>query len=161
VPATTSRAVWQGGLRELTAPVLLVLDDLHRLDAQEARNRPLAKLLAGVGDGQRVLQELEDQNAFVTSVDEDRSWFRYHHLLSDLLRLGLRREAPHEPEALHRTAARWCSISARRGDTGLVGAAVETLVGRSEQTFIGVIVDADTVYGVEDPGIRLKGATLD
>jgi LuxR family maltose regulon positive regulatory protein len=41
------------------------------------------------------------------SVDASRSWFRYHHLLADLLRLELRRTAPDEPPVLHRAASRW------------------------------------------------------
>ena len=53
------------------------------------------------------MQELEAANAFVVSVDAARSWFRYHHLFADLLQLELRRTAPAEADALHRTAARW------------------------------------------------------
>ena len=37
----------------------------------------------------------------------DRSWFRYHHLFADLLRLELRRTDPASIESLHRKAARW------------------------------------------------------
>ena len=47
------------------------------------------------------------------------------------------------------------------GDTGLVGAALETLDGEAGTTSIQVIVDADAVYGVEDPRARQTGATLD
>ena len=54
-----------------------------------------------------ILQELESANAFVVSVDVARSWFRYHRLFADLLQLELRRTAPAEVDALHRTAARW------------------------------------------------------
>jgi len=53
------------------------------------------------------LQELEEANAFVVALDAARSWFRYHHLLADLLRLHLRRTAPGEVTALHRAAADW------------------------------------------------------
>jgi LuxR family transcriptional regulator, maltose regulon positive regulatory protein len=70
-------------------------------------NGDLANLLAGLDDGARMLHELEDANAFVTSIDAGRTWFRYHQLLADLLRLELRHEAPTEIDALHRTAARW------------------------------------------------------
>src|SRR5688500_16906574 len=50
---------------------------------------------------------------------------------------------------------------AATGDTTLVGAAVETLDGSASTRVIRAIVDADAVYGVEDPQIRRKGATLD
>ena len=54
-----------------------------------------------------MLQELEDANAFVTSLDAGRSWFRYHHLFADLLQLELRRAAPAVVGSLHRAAAQW------------------------------------------------------
>jgi LuxR family maltose regulon positive regulatory protein len=73
----------------------------------ERVNGPLADLLTGRSDGARLLLELEEANALVVSVDVARSWFRYHHLLADLLRLELRREAPGEVAELHRLAAGW------------------------------------------------------
>jgi LuxR family transcriptional regulator, maltose regulon positive regulatory protein len=68
---------------------------------------PLADALTGASGGERVLQELEEANAFVVSVDAARSWFRYHHLFADLLQLELRRTAPGEVTALHQAAAEW------------------------------------------------------
>ena len=53
------------------------------------------------------MQELEEANAFVVSLDARRSWFRYHQLFADLLQLELRRTAPGEVTALHRAAAGW------------------------------------------------------
>jgi uncharacterized protein YbcI len=50
---------------------------------------------------------------------------------------------------------------AATGDATLVGAAVETLDGSASTRSIRAIVDSDAVYGVEDPWIRRKGATLD
>ena len=41
------------------------------------------------------------------SLDPERTWFRYHHLFADLLRLELRRTLPEEVPALHRRAAEW------------------------------------------------------
>jgi len=73
----------------------------------ERVNGPLADLLTGRSDGARILHELEEANALVVADDVGRSWFRYHHLLGDLLRLELRREAPDEIAGLHRLAAGW------------------------------------------------------
>jgi LuxR family maltose regulon positive regulatory protein len=73
----------------------------------ERVNGALADLLTGRSDGTRMLHELEEANAMVVAVDVGRSWFRYHHLLADLLRLELRREAPDEIAGLHRLAAAW------------------------------------------------------
>ena len=73
----------------------------------EQVNGALADRLTGRSDGTRMLHELEEANAMVVAVDVGRSWFRYHHLLADLLRLELRREAPGEIAGLHRLAAGW------------------------------------------------------
>jgi LuxR family transcriptional regulator, maltose regulon positive regulatory protein len=80
---------------------------LLRTCVLERVNGQLADLLTGRDDGTRLLHELEQANAFVVALDVGRTWFRYHHLLADLLRLELRREAAAEIEQLHRTAARW------------------------------------------------------
>ena len=67
----------------------------------------LADALTGGSGGERMLQELEEANAFVVALDAARSWFRYHHLFEGLLRLELRRTAPGEVTTLHATAAQW------------------------------------------------------
>jgi LuxR family maltose regulon positive regulatory protein len=68
---------------------------------------PLADFLTGSTDSEKVLLGLEEANAFVTSLDAARSWFRYHHLFADFLRLELRRTDPASVPLLHRQAAGW------------------------------------------------------
>jgi len=80
---------------------------LLRTSVLERINGELADLLTGESGGERVLQDLEQANAFVVSLDARRSWFRYHHLFADLLQLELRRTAPGEATVLHRAAAGW------------------------------------------------------
>ncbi len=69
----------------------------------------LADLLTGHTGSARILLDLEDANAFVVSLDPARTWFRYHHLFADLLRLELRRTLSEQAAALHRLAAAWFS----------------------------------------------------
>jgi LuxR family transcriptional regulator, maltose regulon positive regulatory protein len=80
---------------------------LLRTSILEQVNGELADLLTGGNGGARVLQELEEANAFVVALDVARSWFRYHRLFADLLQLELRRTASSEIGALHHTAAQW------------------------------------------------------
>jgi LuxR family transcriptional regulator, maltose regulon positive regulatory protein len=80
---------------------------LLRTSILERVNGELADLLTGRPGGERILLDLEDANAFVVSLDPERTWFRYHHLFADLLRLELRRRLPGEVDALHRSAAGW------------------------------------------------------
>src|SRR5712691_1134223 len=69
---------------------------LLRTSVVDRLNGELADLLAGRLGSEQMLLELEDANAFVVSLDAQRTWFRYHQLLADFLRLEL-----------HRTAAKW------------------------------------------------------
>jgi len=80
---------------------------LLRTSVLERVNGELAALLTGDSGGERVLQDLEAANAFVVALDAGRSWFRYHHLFADLLRLELRRTEPDQVAGLHRAAAGW------------------------------------------------------
>jgi LuxR family maltose regulon positive regulatory protein len=80
---------------------------LLRTSVLERVNGELADLLTGDSGGERVLQELEEANAFVVSLDAARSWFRYHQLFTERLRLELRRTEPGQVAALHRAAAGW------------------------------------------------------
>src|SRR5258708_32246763 len=70
-------------------------------------NGGLGALLADRPASEQMLQELEAANAFVVSLDAQRTWFRYHQLLADFLRLELRRTSADEVPDLHRKAARW------------------------------------------------------
>ncbi|HJW36606.1 MAG TPA: AAA family ATPase, partial [Actinomycetes bacterium] len=84
-----------------------VQDLLLRTSLLDRVNGELADLLTGRPGSERILLELEDANAFVVSLDPERTWFRYHHLLGDFLRLELRRTRPEEVPTLHRRAAGW------------------------------------------------------
>ena len=80
---------------------------LLRTSLVDRLNGELADLLAGRSGSEQMLLELEDANAFVVSLDAQRTWFRYHQLLADFLRLELRRTMADEVPDLHRRAARW------------------------------------------------------
>ncbi len=87
-----------------------VKDLLLRTSLLDRVNGELADLLTGRPGSERILLELEDANAFVVSLDPERTWFRYHHLFGDLLRLELRRTLPEEVPGLHRRAAGWFAL---------------------------------------------------
>jgi LuxR family transcriptional regulator, maltose regulon positive regulatory protein len=80
---------------------------LSRTSLVDRVNGELADLLAGRSGSEQMLLELEDANAFVVSLDAQRTWFRYHQLLADFLRLELRRTLANEVPDLHRQAAGW------------------------------------------------------
>jgi LuxR family maltose regulon positive regulatory protein len=84
-----------------------VQDLLLRTSLLDRVNGELADLLTGRPGSEQILLSLEDANAFVESLDSERTWFRYHHLFADFLRLELRRTLPAEVPVLHRRAAEW------------------------------------------------------
>jgi LuxR family transcriptional regulator, maltose regulon positive regulatory protein len=80
---------------------------LVRTSLLDRVNGELGDLLTGRPGSEGILLDLEEANAFVVSLDPDRTWFRYHRLFADLLRLELRRTLPGQVSALHRLAADW------------------------------------------------------
>jgi LuxR family maltose regulon positive regulatory protein len=59
------------------------------------------------GDGARVLEHLERGNLFLVALDDQRSWYRYHHLFADVLGARLVAEHADEVPDLHRRASAW------------------------------------------------------
>jgi len=53
------------------------------------------------------LERMEARNLLVVPLDRHREWYRYHHLLRDLLRAELRRREPDLIQDLHFRAAAW------------------------------------------------------
>ncbi len=68
---------------------------------------PLCDALTGQGGGSRTLEALERGNLFVVPLDDERRWYRYHHLFAEVLQAHLMRERPDQAPALHRWASEW------------------------------------------------------
>jgi LuxR family maltose regulon positive regulatory protein len=67
----------------------------------------LANAVTGASGSQEMLEQLERESLFLVPLDNDRAWFRYHHLFADFLRDELSRRHPAAVTELHRRAARW------------------------------------------------------
>jgi LuxR family transcriptional regulator, maltose regulon positive regulatory protein len=89
---------------------------LLRTSVLDRVNGELADLLTGATGSERILLDLEDANAFVVSLDPGRTWFRYHRMFGDLLRLELRRTMPADIAGLHQSAARWLAARGQVAD---------------------------------------------
>jgi LuxR family maltose regulon positive regulatory protein len=60
------------------------------------------------GHSQAILAQLERSNLFVTSLDDERRWYRYHHLFADLVHSTLKqRRSAEQVRELHRRASQW------------------------------------------------------
>lgn len=69
----------------------------------------LAATVSGQPHGQAILEELERRDMFLRPLDDNREWFRYHHLFSDYLRRRLERDHVDRVATLHRNASAWFS----------------------------------------------------
>jgi LuxR family maltose regulon positive regulatory protein len=90
-----------------------VRDFMLRTSVVDLISPDLADALTRRGDGARILQLLERSNAFVSCVDEQGPWYRYHGMFRELLGSQLRHRMPEAIAAQHRHAARWYAKSGR------------------------------------------------
>jgi LuxR family maltose regulon positive regulatory protein len=67
----------------------------------------LCDALTGQNDGQTNLEMLDHANLFIVPLDEERHWYRYHHLFADLLRQRLHKSQPGDIPYLHHRASLW------------------------------------------------------
>ncbi|HEX6483105.1 MAG TPA: LuxR family transcriptional regulator, partial [Ktedonobacteraceae bacterium] len=91
-------------LTRLDAPVQQFL--LHTC-ILERLSGPLCDAVTEQEGGQAMLKALERANLFVIPLDDERRWYRYHHLFTEVLRSHLRHTQPTLPPVLHRRASAW------------------------------------------------------
>ena len=68
---------------------------------------PLCDAVTGTDGGDRALAALERRNLFLVPLDDERQWYRYHHLFADVLRAHLQGTRPEAVAGLHRRAGDW------------------------------------------------------
>lgn len=67
----------------------------------------LCDILTGQSGSQALLEHLEQSNLFIIPLDQDRVWYRYHHLFLEFLRHRLRTQFSAKLPELHLSASRW------------------------------------------------------
>jgi LuxR family maltose regulon positive regulatory protein len=73
----------------------------------ERLSGPLCDAVTGQEGSQAMLETLERTNLFVVSLDDERRWYRYHHLFAEMLRNHLLQNLPALVPILHRRASDW------------------------------------------------------
>ena len=68
---------------------------------------PLCDAVLGISNSQLILTQLEGANLFLVALDDQRKWYRYHHLFAELLRSELTLLYSDEISRLHRKASQW------------------------------------------------------
>ena len=77
---------------------------------------PLCNAVTGQGDGRGMLEALERGNLFVIPLDDQRHWYRYHHLFLDVLHAHALEEQPDQAPTLHQRASDWYEKNGQMSD---------------------------------------------
>jgi LuxR family maltose regulon positive regulatory protein len=73
----------------------------------ERLNGPLCDAVTGQKDGRGILETLERGNLFVIPLDDQRQWYRYHHLFNEVLLAHALEEQPGQIPLLHGRTSVW------------------------------------------------------
>jgi ATP/maltotriose-dependent transcriptional regulator MalT len=84
-----------------------VQDFLFDTSILEQFTAPLCTALTDRQNSQTILEQLEKVHLFLIPLDDERKWYRYHHLFAELLRKWLKQRQPARVAGLHQRASTW------------------------------------------------------
>jgi LuxR family maltose regulon positive regulatory protein len=96
----------------------------------------LCDALTDKSEGNQTLERLREANLFVIPLDNERSWYRYHHLFGGMLRNKLQQEMPEVIPELHYRASLWYE------EHELPDQAFEHAIAADDQATVARLVDA-------------------
>lgn len=131
-----------------------VRDFLLKTSVLERLSAPLCDAVAGTDRAaQELLNTLEQANLFLVPMDEERGWYRYHHLFSDLLKLMLERSHPGLSTELHHRASHWFELQ------GMLPEALHHALAAGDMELAAHIVSANVLVLIENdevvPALRM------
>ncbi len=128
----------------LTEEVLSCLDDdvmefLRASSILDPMSGPLCDAVLERTDSAAVLEYLvATKSLFISALDSERDWYRYHRLFADVLEADLRRSDPDLHQSLHRRASLWFE---GHGD---VDAAVRHTIAARDAVRVGALILGNT-----------------
>jgi len=128
-------------LDRLTAPLCdavlggEIIGDQPVLDILSQELRLATPVTSPGSPSQAVLEYLDRANLFLTPLDDERCWFRYHHLFSELLSQRLRQTFPDLEPLLHGRASLWCE------QNGLMMEAIDHALAAGDQERAALILE--------------------
>jgi LuxR family maltose regulon positive regulatory protein len=93
-----------------------------------------AVLAAAELDSPAILAHLEQNNLFLIPLDDERRWYRYHHLFASLLSNRLTQQHPDLIPTLHGRASKWYETE------GLIAKAIEHGLQSSDMQHVGQLI---------------------
>jgi len=73
----------------------------------ERFSRHLCEAVTGIDNCQDIIETLDRENLFLIALDSNKTWYRYHHLFSNLLRKNIGDIQPELLPELHKRASKW------------------------------------------------------
>ncbi|MBE0690443.1 MAG: helix-turn-helix transcriptional regulator, partial [Anaerolineae bacterium] len=97
---------------------------------------PLCNAVTGRTDGQQALEQIEHGNMFLIGLDDERYWYRYHHLFAEVLRNRLIHTRDGQLAELHRRASIWFE------ENGWVGESVEHAILSQDSERVARLIES-------------------
>lgn len=110
---------------------LLQTSILDRLSA------PLVEELTDCADGQALLERLEQANLFLVSLDQEKTWYRYHPLFKEYLFQRLQKSMPDQLARLNHLAAQWLE------EAGLLDEAIGHALAEPDYEFAANLIERE------------------
>jgi LuxR family maltose regulon positive regulatory protein len=83
-----------------------IRDFLYRISVLDRFSASLCDAVLDAGNSDRLIAQLRESNLFIVTLDDDRRWFRLHHLFGDFLRHASTID-PEERRRIHQKASDW------------------------------------------------------
>lgn len=103
----------------------------------------LCTAITGQTNGFAILERVEQLQLFIIPLDDEREWFRYHHLFASHLQRRLERDHPERIRGLHLSAAEWFERH------GFAEEAVSHALAADDEEYAVRIVEATAMWFVE------------
>jgi len=116
---------------------------------------PLCNAVTGRNDSQAVLLELDQANLFLVALDNQRQWYRYHHLFGDLLQSRLKNLKSASLAELHHRASHWFE------DNHLLADSVNHALAANEIERIVHLTEELAIYKMDAGELNVLFAWLD
>jgi ATP/maltotriose-dependent transcriptional regulator MalT len=112
---------------------------LYRTSILDQLSSALCEAVTGQVASRKYLHYLENNNLFLVSLDEERTWYRYHALFGELLKNQLLQAEPERVDDLHERAAAWYQKN------GFIQKAVEHAFQISDSSKVSELIEMHAI----------------
>ena len=90
---------------------------------------PLCDAVVGSANTAEIIDVLDRENLFLVPLDDNRQWYRYHHLFAQVLRSQLARTEPDIGPILYERASAWHRLSGSKDEAIRYALAADDIAG--------------------------------